>query len=221
MTTPPPPVGASPFSELVGRLDGLGGPIPDVSAAQLAWPARKHPSAILALLTEDVTPELLFTERAETLRRHPGEVSFPGGRIDPGDTGPEDAALREASEEVGVDPRGVTLLGRLPATRVISSFNATIVVGTWDGLQPLVPEPGEVAQVLRYPVDLLASHEVRHMSRLVNGHSGPAFVIDDIVIWGFTAHLVDWLLDLGGWRLDWDESQVVEVPRRFWRHRPA
>lgn len=209
----------SGFEHLLGNLHGLGGPVPVVDPAALAIPAPRRPSAVLALLSRstDGHPDLLFTERAATLRRHPGQVSFPGGRIDPGDQGPEDAALREAAEEIGIDPKGVELLGRMPPTQVISSFNATIVVGTWAGDQPLTPEPGEVAQILRYPVDLLASPGVRRSARLPRGRIGPAFVVDDIVIWGFTAHLVDRLLQLGGWDDDWDAQALIDVPERFWR----
>ena len=137
--------------------------------------------------------------------------------MDPGDDGPEGAALREAAEEVGVDPRGVELLGRLPSTMITRSFNATVVVGIWAGEQHLTAEPGEVAQILRYPVDLLASEQVRRSARLPQGRIGPAFVIDDIVIWGFTAHLVDHLLQVAGWDADWDPRALIDVPERFWR----
>lgn len=209
----------SGFSLLVENLDGLGGPVPIVERSVLPFPAPSRPSAILALFSSGDSPDLLFTERSANLRSHPGQVSFPGGRIDPGDRGPEDAAVREAVEEIGIDGETVELLGRLPSSPLVAAFNATIVVGAWDGAQQLTAEPGEVAQILRYPIDQLVDPQVRRAARLPQGATGPAFVIDDIVIWGFTAHLVDRLLTLGGWSRDWDEQALIEVPERFWRGR--
>ena len=180
-------------------------------------PTRSRASAVLALFTTDDDPELLFTERAATLRSHAGQVSFPGGRIDPGDASPQAAALREASEEVSLDPRSVEVIGHLPATTLTRAFRATVVVGAWPGEAALVPEPAEVSQILRYPVSRLASDDARRSARHPRGGMGPAFVLGDIVIWGFTAHLVDQLLTLGGWARHWDRSAVVEVPERFLR----
>lgn len=209
----------SRFSHLVENLDDLGGPTPIIDRSALAFPAPARPSAILALFSSGDAPDLLFTERAAHLRSHPGQVSFPGGRIDPGDRGPEDAAVREAVEEIGIEGESIELLGRLPYSTLVASFNATVVVGVWDGEQQLTPEPGEVAQILRYPVEQLADAEIRRSARLPQGNSGPAFVLDDIVIWGFTAHLVDRLLTLGGWASEWDRRALIEVPERFWRGR--
>ena len=179
-------------------------------------PPRGRPAAVLALFSTGPDPELLFTERAATLRRHAGQVSFPGGRLEAADPTAEDAALREAAEEVGLDPRGVDVLGRLPGTRLSRAFNTTVVVGAWSGEQPLQADPGEVAQVLRYPLERLESSEVRVMTPTSRGQ-GPAFVLDDIVIWGFTAHLTDRLLELGGWARPWDRTRVVTIPERFLR----
>lgn len=209
----------SRFDQLIENLDPLGGPVPIIDRSALAFPAPSRPSAILALFSTQEPSDLLFTERAAHLRSHPGQISFPGGRIDPGDLGPEEAAVREAAEEIGIGAESVELLGRLPSSTLVASFNATIVVGVWDGDQPLVAEPGEVAQILRYPLEQLAAAEVRRSARLPQGRSGPAFLVDDMVIWGFTAHLVDQLLTLGGWARDWDQQALVDVPERFWRGR--
>lgn len=177
-----------------------------------------RPAAVLALLTEGPHPELLFTERASHLRHHAGQMSFPGGRIDRGDPSPRAAALREAHEEIGLDPSTVSVLGQLPATSLTTTFfRVTTLVGTWDGRALLQPHEAEVAAVHRYPVDLLSDPEVRRSALLPLGGRGPAFVVDDVVVWGFTAHLVDHLLELAGWAKEWDRERVTEVPPRFRR----
>lgn len=203
------------LQHLLAHLDD-----PDVAArVQEGRPTRpgSRRAAVLVMLGQtgrDVT----FTERAAHMRTHAGQMSFPGGALEPGET-PVEAALREAQEEVGLDPSRVTVLGQLPPAHVAASgFDVAGIVGTWDGADDLLAiDPNEVAAIHRFGVDELADPAHRATWRIGNGHQGPAFVMDDIFIWGFTAHLVDCLLDLGGWARPWDDSLVLSVPPRFFR----
>lgn len=175
-------------------------------------------AAVLALLGEGPAgPELLFVERAATLRTHAGQIAFPGGAADAGDTDLAATALREAYEETGLDPSGVEVLGALPAVHVaVSGFDVTAVVGWWHTRSPVgVADPREVASVQVVAVDELAQPDLRAQVRHPSGYVGPAFEVQGLLIWGLTAHLVDGLLRLGGWDRPWDRARTVEIPERY------
>lgn len=178
-------------------------------------------AAVLMLLSENDDPDLLFTERAGGLRKHAGQISFPGGSYEPGDADAPATALRETWEEVGLKPDKVTLLGRLPVTRLpVSRFDVAPVVGSWSGRdQMIVASPDEVAAIHRWRISELTDPANRVMSRHPGGHTGPAWWFDDLFLWGFTAYLTDALLKLGGWSRPWDHDRVVDVPERFMRDR--
>jgi 8-oxo-dGTP pyrophosphatase MutT (NUDIX family) len=146
-------------------------------------------------------PDLLYIQRNEGLRRHAGQPAFPGGKIEDSDDGPVAAALREAAEETGLDPAGVDVLATLPELFIThSQFRVIPVLGWWR--VPCAVRPvdiGEVAAVERISVADLADPANRLMFRAPNGRSGPAFRIDSMLIWGFTALITDRLLSLGGW----------------------
>jgi 8-oxo-dGTP pyrophosphatase MutT (NUDIX family) len=111
-------------------------------------------SAVLILFGEgERGPDLLLTERSHTMRSHPGQVSFPGGRLDPGE-GPHEAALREAYEETGLDPAGVEIIGDLPQLWIPPSNNVvTPVVGWWHDPSPVsVKSLEEVHAIYRVPI---------------------------------------------------------------------
>jgi 8-oxo-dGTP pyrophosphatase MutT (NUDIX family) len=171
-------------------------------------------SAVLVLFGEGADgPDLLFIERAATLRSHAGQPAFPGGAQDDSDAGPVEAALREAKEEVGLDPAGVEVLGTLPDLWLPpSGFVVTPVLGWWrDPHDVGVVDRAEVAAVARVPIAELASPANRLCVTHPSGWIGPAFEVRDLLIWGFTAGLTDRLLALGGWDVPWDRTRVREL----------
>ncbi|MBG6084169.1 NUDIX hydrolase [Zhihengliuella flava] len=168
----------------------------------------------------EVVPEdldVLFVQRADTLRQHAGQVAFPGGKVDPGDDGAIGAALREAEEETGLDPAGVDVIGELNETELpVSNFLVTPVLGWWARPSAVgVVDPGESAHVFRVPVaDLLdARHRVSAVVvRGENRYASPAFSVDDTpLIWGFTAIVLSRLFDELGWTLPWDATRELRV----------
>ena len=180
--------------------------------------SRTRKGAVLMLFGEGPDgPDLLLTERAHDMRSHPGQVSFPGGSIDDTDASPVAAALREAQEETGLDPDGVEVLGSLPELWLPpSNFAVTPVLGWWREPSPVgVVDPGEVHAVLRVPVEELLDPRHRVTVTHPMGYSSPGFMIGadkDLVLWGFTAGLVNKLFDHVGWTRPWDASVERPLP---------
>ena len=172
-------------------------------------------SAVLVLFGNGAHgPDLLYIQRSEGLRRHPGQPAFPGGKIEASDDGPIAAALREAVEETGLDPAGVDVLTTLPEMFIArSEFRVVPVLGWWRTPSAVRPtDIGEVAAVERIGVAELADPANRLMMRFPGGRSGPAFSIGPMLIWGFTALLTDRLLALGGFERPWDASIIRALP---------
>ena len=173
-------------------------------------------SAVLVLFGEGATgPDVLLIERAHTMRSHAGQPAFPGGALDPEDgdpaqDGPVRAALREAAEEVGLDSASVDVLGVLPAIFLPpSGFVVHPVVGWWRDPHPVdVVDAREVAAVARVPLSELVDPAARLQITHPSGWIGPAFEVRDLLVWGFTAGLLDRLLALGGWELPWETDRV-------------
>jgi 8-oxo-dGTP pyrophosphatase MutT (NUDIX family) len=159
-------------------------------------------------------PDVLLLQRASTLRAHAGQPAFPGGAADPGDGGPAGTALREAAEEVGLEPSSVEVATCLPDLWLpASGFVVTPVLGWWREPHPVfAADPAEVASVARVPVDELADPANRLRVRHPSGYVGSAFTVGGMLVWGFTAGILATLLELGGWARPWDRSRVQELP---------
>ena len=110
------------------------------------------PAAVLVAVVDRREPGVILTVRTDLLRRHAGQVAFPGGRIDPADDGPVAAALREAEEEIGLPRRAVEVIGTADPYRTITGFEVTPVIGVIAPDLPLRPHPGEVAAIFEAPL---------------------------------------------------------------------
>jgi 8-oxo-dGTP pyrophosphatase MutT (NUDIX family) len=174
--------------------------------------------AVLMLFGEGPAgPDLLLTERAHDMRSHPGQVSFPGGSLDPDDPSPVHAALREAEEEVGLDPSGVDVFAELPQLWLPpSNFAVTPVLAWWREECPVsVVDPREVHAVYRVPISELLDPQHRISVRHPSGWKGPAFLIGedkDLILWGFTAGIIARLFDFVGWARPWDADVMRDLP---------
>jgi len=205
---------------LLPLRDSLSDPERTLSAA----PSDGRPAGVLVLFGESAYgPDLLFIERSSSLRNHPGQVAFPGGRLEDTDADLVAAALREAQEETGLDPAGVEIFGELePLGLSVSDFRVTPVLGWWREQSPVgVVDPGEVAAVQRVPITELTNADNRYLMVHPSGHRGPGFVIDGLLIWGFTAYVLDGILTRGGWQRPWDQDRTMAVPSRYLGGRPV
>lgn len=108
-----------------------------------------RPAAVLIAVIGD---RLILTKRASHLKHHPGQIAFPGGKVDDTDASPEAAALREAQEEIGLSPESVDILGRLPVHETVTGFTITPILGVVRGSFDPIPEAGEVEEVFTVPL---------------------------------------------------------------------
>jgi 8-oxo-dGTP pyrophosphatase MutT (NUDIX family) len=174
-------------------------------------------AAVLVLFGDGPNgPDVLLSQRSADMRSHAGQPAFPGGRIDATDGGPIAAALREAEEETGVDPAGVHVLATLPELWIPPSGNiVTPVVAWWHAPSEVTPvDPAEVEAVARVPIAELVDPANRLLVRHPLGFESPAFRVANMLVWGFTAGVLDWLLTIAGWAVPWDRSVVEPVPGR-------
>jgi 8-oxo-dGTP pyrophosphatase MutT (NUDIX family) len=183
-----------------------------------ANPARE--AAVLLLFGDgdaDTGPDVLLTERAPDMRDHAGQVAFPGGGLEPGDGEGLDAAvtaaLRETWEETGADPAGIVPLATLPPLTIpVTGFAVTPVVAHWARPGPVgVVDPAETAAVVRVPLAELADPARRFTVTSPSGYLGPAFAVRGLLVWGFTAIVLSWVLDLAGWTILWDTSDIRDL----------
>lgn len=180
------------------RAEALSVLPPEVVAA--LYPGPLVPAAVLVPIIEHAAGlSVLLTRRTEQLRDHPGQVSFPGGRVEPGDAGPLATALREAGEELGIEARRVALAGYLPPQAVVTGFVVTPVVGFLPAGLPLHPDADEVAEAFEVPLDfILDPANLETSTRIVRGVELPvyAYRYAEQYIWGATAQMLHTLTNI-------------------------
>ena len=163
---------------------------------------------------EDV--DLLLTVRASTLRHHAGQAAFPGGAADPGDHGPVHTALREAAEETGIDGTRLHPLATLERMFIPpSGFHVVPVLAYSPDPGPVaVVDKSETAIVARVPVRAFVNPENRIMvyrKEITRRLAGPAFLLNEMLVWGFTGQVVSAMLDVAGWAKPWATGDIREL----------
>lgn len=152
-----------------------------------------HPAAVLVAVTDRADPGVILTQRTETLRRHAGQVAFPGGRIDPEDDGPVAAALREAEEEIAL-PRGqVQVVGIADRYRTVTGYCVTPVIGVVAPDLAYVPAEAEVADVFEVPLSFLlddSNHRETAIDYLGRERRYYEIIWEGRRIWGATAAMI-------------------------------
>lgn len=186
-------LGAALRARTPGRLD-----LASISREYLRSEGALRPAAVLVPLFEkDGTPHVLLTRRGADLRRHASQISFPGGRVDPGESTLA-AALREAKEEVGLAPERVEVLGELSEQLVLlTGFRLTPWVARVPYPYPFAPHPGEVDEILEVPLDHLArpgAHRTETREAFGMVHEVHVFLLGQDTVWGATARVLSELL---------------------------
>jgi len=193
------------------------------SLASLRGDGRE--AAVLVLFSGPESPstggvpddaDLLVTVRASTLRHHAGQAAFPGGASDPTDEGPVATALREAHEETGIDVRRLHPLATMERTFIApSQFHVVPVLAYSPDPGPVsVVNDAETAIVARVPLRAFINPANRLMvyrGNLGRRWAGPAFLLNEMLVWGFTGQVISAMLDVAGWALPWDTDDVREL----------
>lgn len=184
-------------NQLIRALSVPAGPSSDHDLDSVGFNGPEaRPAGVLAAF--DRQGNLLLTKRASNLRHHPGQISLPGGKVEPGDAGPTAAALREAQEEIGLDPAQVEVLGILPAHRTVTNFAMTPVIGLIRGDFTPHPDPAEVEEVFAVPFTHVADPACYRIERrLWRGVQRSYYIAPwgPYYIWGATARVLHGLAE--------------------------
>jgi 8-oxo-dGTP pyrophosphatase MutT (NUDIX family) len=164
-------------------------------AAEMDAPGTKDAAVLVPLYGEPLTTVL--TERRSDLRRHAGEISFPGGRQDHPDEDLRLTALREAEEEIGLHPGSVELVGALPPVGTfVTGYRIFPFVGVIEPGHTWRPQASEVAQVLEFTLeDLVAGHEMQRLLRKGVPIKTPTYTVEGHLVWGATARILQSLFE--------------------------
>ena len=150
-------------------------------------------AVLVPLLQREEGLSVLLTQRTNHLRDHAGQISFPGGRMDPEDSGPNDTALRESEEEIGLDRNRVEVIGHMPQYLTVSGYSVTPVVGLVQAQAEYVLDEFEVADVFEVPLEFLmdpANHQVRMWQSEQGSRRFYAMPYENRFIWGATAGML-------------------------------
>lgn len=156
------------------------------------------PAAVLFPIVLHAAPTVLLTQRTAHLRDHPGQISFPGGRVEPDDGSPTETALREVAEEIGLPRAQVEIIGFLPEYRTGTGFRVTPVVGLVQPPVQATPDPFEVAEVFEVPLSFLldaTNHQRQSMHYRGRQREFYAMPYGERFIWGATAGMIRTLYD--------------------------
>jgi 8-oxo-dGTP pyrophosphatase MutT (NUDIX family) len=169
---------------------------PEEAQAMDAVGGRVDAAVLIPLYLDHGALHAVFTKRREDLSRHPGEISFPGGRQDSPDEDLRVTALREAEEEIGLSPKEVEVVGALPPVGTfVTNYKIHPFVGVIKPGHAWTLQPTEVEVILELSVpDLIAGHEMRRLVRKGVPFKTPTYTVDGNLIWGATARIVQLLL---------------------------
>jgi 8-oxo-dGTP pyrophosphatase MutT (NUDIX family) len=165
----------------------------DIIARRQAAGKVTRAAVLIPLLLKEDGLSVLLTQRTNHLRDHAGQISFPGGRMDPEDLSPDDTALRESQEEIGLDPKRVEIIGYLPQYLTVSGYSVTPVVGLVQPQAEYVLDEFEVADIFEVPLHFLldpANHQVRLWQSEQGGRRFYSMPYENRFIWGATAGML-------------------------------